>query len=262
MAMDEESFEGGGNSGARGFRISDEPMRGRSGADPGFPEELAELPRVYGTPLLFSIPRDPRTLFTYWNVDWSEIFSKGDPVDRQVYLRVRKGDGTDESEAVVEPMMGSYYAAVNEPRGTYQAELGFYDAAGGWATVAASEPVTMPPDDASESSEFDLATVPFHLSFQRLIDVFRASNGNAIGAIIARLQKRAVSEEERALLTPAEWEVFRAMDISVEDLHAARLPFQKDDEQVRRKTEAVLGFGATSPAHGFGESSWGSSPIS
>jgi hypothetical protein len=260
MVTDDESPDRGGTSDARGFRISDEPSARRWSVEAGFPDELSDLPRIYGPPLLFSIPRDPRTLFTYWNVDWSEVFSNGEPVDRQVYLRVRKGDGTDESEAVVEPMLGSYYAGVAQARGTYQAELGFYDAAGGWSPVATSEPVTMPPDDASENSEFDLATVPFHLSFQRLIDLFRASNGNAIGAILARLQRRAVTEEERDLLTPEEWEVFRAMDISVADLDAARQPFQNHDERLRQKTEAVLGFGATSPGRAFGGSSRGSSP--
>jgi hypothetical protein len=262
MAADDEISERGSVSDAGGFRISEGPMARRWGTETGFPDELAELPRIYGPPLLFAIPRDPRTLFTYWNVDWSDIFSKGEPVDRQVYLRVRKSDGTDESEAVVEPMLGSYYAGVAEPRGTYQAELGFYDAAGGWSAVATAEPVTMPPENASENSELDLATIPFHLSFQRLIDLFRASNGNAIGAILARLQRRIVTEEERDLLTPEEWEVFRALDVSVSELDAARQPFQEDDERLRRKTEAVLGFGATSPGRGLGESSWGSSPTS
>jgi hypothetical protein len=247
---------------ASGFHISDGPVVRRRAAEFGVPEELADLPRVYGPPLLFSIPRDPRTLFTYWNVDWSEIFSKGEPADRQVYLRIRKSDGTDESEAVVEPMMGSYYAGVAQPRGTYQTELGFYDAAGGWSAVATAEPVTMPPDSASENVELDLATVPFHLSFQRLIDLFRSSNGNAIGAILARLQRRALTDNESDLLTAEELEIFRAMNVSVADLQAAREPFEKDDERLRRKTEAVLGFGATSPGRGFGggESSWGSSP--
>jgi len=262
MATDDESSGREGNSDTRGFRISDGPLGRRWGAEAGFPDELAELPRIYGPPLLFSIPRDPRTLFNYWNVDWSEIFSKGEPPDRQVYLRVSRSDGTEESEAVVEPMLGSYYAGVAQARGTYQTELGFYDAAGGWSAVATAEPVTMPPDSVSENSELDLATVPFHLSFQRLIDLFRASNGNAIGAILARLQRRAVTEEERDLLTPEEWEVFRAMDVSVSDLDAARQPFLKDDERMRRKTEAVLGFGATSPGRAPGESSWGSSPTS
>jgi hypothetical protein len=245
-----------------GFRISEGLVVGRRVPDVNPGSEFGELPRIYGAPLLFAIPRDPRTLFAYWNVDWSDIFSRGEPIDRQVYLRVKRSDGTDESEAIVEPMLGSYYAGVTQPRGSYLTELGYYDAAGGWSVVATSETVTMPPDSASENTEVDLATVPFHLSFQRLVDLFRASNGNALSAILGRLQRRAVSDSDRDLLTPEELEVFRAMDVSLADIETARQQFGKDDERLRKKTEAVLGFGATSPGRGFGggESSWGSSP--
>lgn len=245
------------HSTASGFRLSDGPVVGGRASDFGASADFGELPRVYGPPLLFAIPRDPRTIFTYWNVDWSDVFSRGEPSDRQVYLRVRKGDGTDESEAIVEPMMGSYYAGVVQPGGAYQTELGFYDAGGGWSAVATSELVTMPPDSASENVELDLATVPFHLSFQRLIDLLRASNGNALSAILARLQSRAITRAERDLLTPEEWDVFRALDLSVSDLDTNRESFATDDDSLRRKTEAVLGFGASSPAHAFGVSSRG-----
>ena len=231
----------------------------RRAFDTGASSELGDLPRVYGPPLLFSIPRDPHTLFTYWNVDWADIFSRSEPMDRQVYLRVKKDDGIDESEAIVEPMLGSHYAGVAQPGGNYHTELGYYGAAGAWSAVVTSDAVTMPPDSASENAELDLATVPFHLSFQRLIDLFRASNGNAIGAILARLQKRVVTESDGDLLTPEEWEVFRAMDVSVADLDASREPFGRNADGLRKKTEAVLGFGATSPAHPFGGSSPGSS---
>lgn len=247
------------NSTASGFRISEGLVVRRRPSDFGAASEFDELPRVYGPPLLFAIPRDPHTIFTYWNVDWSDIFSKGEPLDRQVYLRVRKGDGTDESEAMVEPMMGSHYAGVAQPGGHYQTELGYYDAAGGWSAVATSDEVTMPPESASGDMALDLATVPFHLSFQRLIDLFRASNGNALSAILARLQGRAVLSAERDLLTPEEWEIFRAMDVSVSDLARAREPFETDDAALRKKTETVLGFGATSPTRPFGGSSWPSS---
>lgn len=247
------------SSTASGFRISEGVVVRRRPSDFGVPPEFDELPRVYGAPLLFAIPRDPHTIFTYWNVDWSAIFSKSEPLDRQVYLRVRKGDGTDESETIVEPMLGSHYTGVAHPGGQYQTELGYYDAGGGWSAVVTSDEVTMPPESASEDMALDLATVPFHLSFQRLIDLFRASHSNALSAILARLQGLAVTSAERDLLTAEEWEIFRALDLSVSDLDAAREPFAKDDDSLRRKTESVLGFGATSPGHAFGMSSRGSS---
>jgi hypothetical protein len=248
------------SAGAAGFRISDGPVVGRGPSDFGATSEYEGLPRVYGPPLLFAIPRDPRTIFAYWNVDWSSVFSQSEPLDQQVYLRVVRGDGTDESEAVVEPMMGSHYAEVTQPGGRYHTELGYYLSGGGWSPVATSEPVTMPPDSISDAMELDLATVPFHLSFQRLIDLFRVSNGNALSEILARLQRRALTREERDLLTPEEWELFLALDLSLADLDEERTPFAANSESLRKRTEAVLGFGASSPAHAFGVNDWGSSP--
>jgi hypothetical protein len=216
--------------------------------------------------LLFAIPRDPRTLFTYWNVDWADLFSEKEPMDRQVYLRIKAGDGTDESEAAIEPMLGSYYAEVLQPGGEYQAELGYYDGGGNWVAIATSETVEMPPENVSENVELDLATVPFHLSFQKLVDLFRISNGNALSAILARLQARALTDAEREMFSPQEWEVFRAMDVSVDQMKAAHGQFGQESSALRKKAEAVLGFGATSPSGGFGQnsnalgsSSWGGS---
>lgn len=240
-----------------GFRISEGPVVRHVSSELGLPPGLSELPRTYGTPLLFAIPRDPRTLFTYWNVDWSDLFSEREPMDRQVYLRIKSGHGTDESETAIEPMLGSYYAEVVQPGGEYQTELGYYDGGANWVAIATSETVEMPPENVSENVELDLATVPFHLSFQKLVDLFRISNGNALSAILARLQARALTDAEREMFSPQEWEVFRAMDVSVEQMKAARGQFGQDNGALRKKAEAVLGFGATSPTSGFGGSSWG-----
>ena len=256
MANENQSSESAA-PGRSGFRISEGPVVRHGSSELGRPLGLPELPKTYGAPLLFAIPRDPRTLFTYWNVDWSDLFSEREPMDRQVYLRVRTGDGSDESEAAIEPMLGSYYAEVVQPGGEYQTELGYYDGSGNWLPIATSDTVKMPPENVSENVELDLATVPFHLSFQRLVDIFRISNGNALSPILSRLQARALTDAEREMFSPQEWEVFRAMDLSVEQMKAARGQFGQDKGALRKKAEAVLGFGATSPTSGFGGSSWG-----
>jgi len=237
-----------------GFRISAGPVVRQGMADLQLPAELLELQRAGGPPMLFAIPRDPQTIFAYWNIDWETIFAKGAPVDRQVFLRVRKSDGTEESETVIEPLLGSHYVPVATPGGEYLTEIGYYGAGSGWSAVATSETVEMPRDGVSANAELDLATVPFHLSFQRMIDIFRASNGNSLGAILSRLQARAEGG-----LTNEDDEILRAMDISAADLTSASKAFEDEDEALRRKAEAVLGFGATSPSRGFGESSWGAS---
>jgi hypothetical protein len=256
-----ESTGNEGRSRAGGFQISDGPVVWhQEGDQTGIPSELGELPRVYGIPLLFAIARDPRTLFTYWNINWSSVLANTEPVGHQVYLRVKREDGTNESESAVEPMLGSYYARVAQPCGSYRVELGYYEPAENWRRVASSETVTMPPESVSENVEVDLVTVPFHLSFQRLIDLFRASNSDALMEIISRLQNRAVTEADRTLLSAEEWEILRAMNLSLPEMDEARHAFadRADNDLLRKRAEAILGFGATSPMAGPGGSSWSS----
>ena len=242
------------------FQISNGPVVPQE-SDPriGVPFEYGELPKNYGAPILFAIPRDPHTIFTYWNIDWSEAFARNLPADRQVYLRVKRSDGSEEAELKIEPMLGTHYAPVTQPRGVYQVELGFYQPPGIWNSVAVSESVAMPPDRPSESLNVDVATVPFHLSFQRMIDLFRAENSGSLASILARLEGRASSPESEDLLTEEEREILRAMNLSLSEIAPARRAFadRKTAEQLRKRVEAILGFGPSSPAGGFGESSWG-----
>jgi hypothetical protein len=244
-----------------GYRISNGPVVRFARSDPKLPNDLPEvieLPRIYGAPLLFAIARDPHTLFAYWIIDWSSIFENTAPVDRQVHLRVYRNDGSEETSEAVEPMAGNCYLTVSEPREKYRLEIGYYRPEGVWNSVTKSDPITMPPESVAQSVDVDVATIPFHLSFQGLIDTFRASNGNALSEIVSRLQKRAVSDEERALLSPEEWEILRAMNLSIGDIDVARRAFLKrgNGAALRWRAEALLGFGASSPSRDFGSSSW------
>ena len=246
---------------SKGYRISNGPVVRLARSDPKLPGDLSdvvELPRVYGEPLLVAVARDPRTLFAYWLIDWSAIFENSAPVDRQVHVRVQRANGTEETTAAVEPMAGNCYLTISQPRESYRVEIGYYQPENIWNSVARSELVTVPPESVAESSDVDLATIPFHLSFQRLIDLFRASNTDALSEIVSRLQKRAVSEEDRARLTPEEWEVLRAMNLSLDEIGNERRAFLKhgNGAALRRRAEALLGFSASSPSRGFGGSSW------
>ena len=242
-----------------GFRLSGGPVAYLSEDQEGGSDfaELSHLPRVYGEPILFAIARDPRTIFTYWNIDWPSVFTKGEPVDRQVYLRVKKEDGAEESESPIEPMLGSYYALIAQARGAYRVELGYYQPMDMWRSIAISDEVIMPAESASEKVDIDVATVPFHLSFQRIVDMFRPSSasGGTLTESISQLQERASDEQES--LTNEEREILCAMNLSLPDLAAARRAYLDSDnrETVRKRLEAILGFGASSPAGGFGGSS-------
>jgi hypothetical protein len=246
-----------------GFRIANGPViqsaeeAGTSLADFS---DIAELPRPHGAPELFAIARDPRTIFTYWSIDWPRLFEQTIPVDRQVHLRVCRGDGALEMSAAVEPMAGSSFLTVSQHHGVYRVEVGYYQPEDVWNFVAISNEVTMPPDDIAQHADVNLATIPLHLSFQRLIDLFGVTNGAALAEAISRFQKRALTEEGRELLTSKEREILRAMDLSLLEIAAARRAVidQVDDETVRKRTARILSLSSTSPASGFGERSWSS----
>jgi uncharacterized protein DUF4912 len=256
MAEDSSNPERPKTGDAAGFRIATGPLvsRGKQGEN-GLALEFIELPTSYGGPILVAIPRDPQTLFIYWSIDWNSLFANTKPIGRRVYLRVLKPDGSFESESSVEPTLGTHYAAVAKSRGNYRVELGYYRPAETWHSVAISDAVTMPPAGASEELSVDVATVPFHLSFQRMVDLFRASNGNAITTILSRLEERALSDQHESL-SREEWEILRAMNVSLSEIELARRAFsERSDDRLRKRAEAILGFGATSPAGGFGPSS-------
>ena len=246
-----------------GFRISNGPIicpteeAKREDDDFG---DMVEAPRAFGAPILFAIARDPRTIFIYWSIDWPTIFAQAMPVDRQVHLRVYTVDGTQETSAVVEPMAGNSYLPVSQPRGVYRVEIGYYQPEDVWNSVAVSDEVTMPPANVAADVDVDIATIPLHLSFQQLLDLFRVSNGATLTEIISEFQKRALNKEERELLGAQELKILRAMDLSLLSTAVVWRAFrdQADYEMLRKRTESILSAGSASLRGGFGESSWAS----
>ena len=219
--------------------------------------DSAGLPRVYGPPIVFAIARDSRTIFVSWNIDWLSVFEKAMPVDRQVHLRVYRADGLEEKSAAVEPMAGIHYVTTSEPHGFYHVEIGYYQPADIWHSVAMSNEVVMPPDGIAETVDVDLATIPFHVSFQQLFDLFGATNDAELAAVISRFQKHVLSSEERARLSPEEKRILRELRGSVSEIATEWRAFDDiDDEKLTSRTRALLGFGSSSPFRGFGESSW------
>jgi hypothetical protein len=107
-----------------------------------------------------------------------------------------------------------------------------------------------PPDDVSESDSIDVATVPFHLSFQRMVDSFRASkyDGDALVEIVGRLQELAdnsaeadLTDTDRELLRALDWTGARADARQRVRLRKAARPFA-----TRQRVESILGFGVSS----------------
>ena len=241
-----------------GFQISKEPVV-RLAADNRRQNVAAAvgLPRPYGPPFLFAIARDARCIFAGWNIDWLSVFEKTMPVDRQVYLRLYRADGLEEKTVAVEPMATMHYVTTSEPHGSYLLDIGYYQPADVWHSVATSNEIVMPPHGITETAEVDLVTIPFHLSFQQLLDSLGAANNTALATVISRFQKRALSSEQRARLSAEEKKFLRKLNVSLSDIAAARRAFEEaDSDKLARRTGTLLGFGASSPNRGFADTSW------
>ena len=243
----------------QGFRISRKPVV------PLAPDDRlqnyvvsAGVALAYGPPILFAIARDSRCIFVSWNIDWPSVFEKAMPVDRQVHLRVCRADGLEEKSVAVEPMARMHYLATSEPHGSYRVEIGYYQPADVWHSVATSNEIVTPPHGVTETEDVDLVTIPFHLSFQQLVELLGPANNTELAIDISQFQKRALSSNERTQLSPDEKRILGKLDISLPSIAAARHPFDgTDSEKLARRAGALLAFDPSSPLRGF-EGHWGS----
>lgn len=213
--------------------------------------DALELPRFHGPARLLAIARDPCTIFAYWNLDWPSTFKNTAPVDRQVHLRIHCADGLAEKEIAVEPMAGMHYVIMSQRHRTCRVEIGYYQPADVWHSVATSNQIMMPPAEISEAEDVDLATIPFHLSFQQLVDVFGANN-DALATVISRFQKQALGSGRSGTLSSEERKILRRGGVAFPEVADSRRAFnQIDSGKLKRHAEGLLPSGATSPSRGF-----------
>jgi hypothetical protein len=210
-----------------------------------------------GEPFLFAIARDERTIFASWNIDWRSVFEKAMPADRQVHLRVIGGDGVMETRVAVEPMSAMHYLTISGLHNSYRVEIGYFQPCDAWHSVATSEEVEMRPHGSVEFVDVDLATIPFHLSFQQLANLFGAANDTSVARLVSEFQKRVLNSEKPNETTGSDTQVLHTLNLPLSEIAAAERDFKNvDTEKLARRARAMFRFAATSPARGFGESSW------
>ncbi len=208
--------------------------------------------RSYGPPRLLAIARDPWTIFAYWDVDWASVFENTAPINRQVHLRIHCGDGLEEKEATIEPMAGMHYVTMSQRHRTCRVEIGYYQPADVWHSVTMSDEIVIPPAEMSEAEDTDIATIPFHLRFQQLVDLFEAAADDALATVISRFQARVVSSGGYEDLPSKERKILHGGGVVLSALADARRAFsQIDSEKLGNRARALVGFGSTSPSRGF-----------
>jgi hypothetical protein len=252
MAKRKTKHNAGSSPARRGFKICKDPMVHLADDEP-LPDAFDRmgLTRVCGQPFLFAIARDERTIFASWNIDWQSVFEKAMPPDRQVHLRVIDGDGVVETRVAVEPMSAMHYLSISGLHDSYRVEIGYFEPLDSWHSVATSEEVEMPLHGSVELADVDLATIPFHLSFQQLANLFGAANDTQLARVVSEFQNRVLGDKPNEA-TPSDTLILRNLNLSLPEIAIAERDFKKiDTEKLVRRARAMLRFAATSPARGF-----------
>jgi len=237
----------------RGFKICRDPMV-RLVQDGLLPDvhDRTGLTRVHGQPFLFAIARDAHTIFATWNIDWRSVFGKAMPADRQVHLRVIGDDGVIETRVTVEPMSAMHYLTIPRLYDSYRVEIGYFQPFDTWHPVATSDEVEMPLQGSVEPADVDLATIPFHLSFQQLANLFGAANDTSVAKVVSEFQRRVLNSDKPNEATRSDTQILRNLNLSLPEIAAAERDFKKiDTEKLARRARAMFRFAATSPVRGF-----------
>jgi hypothetical protein len=226
----------------RGFKIRQGPLvyLAEDAPPPDVQDRMAPT-RMCGQPFLFAIARDARTIFASWNINWRSVFEKAMPADRQVHLRVIGGEDVIEERVAVEPMSAMHYVTISGLHNSYRLEIGYFQPFDTWHSVATSGEVEMPPQGSVELGEVNLATIPFHLSFQQLANLFGATNSASVASLVSEFQKRVLSGDKPNVATPSDTQILRNLNLSLPEIAATEHDFKKiDTEKLTRRARAMV----------------------
>jgi uncharacterized protein len=154
-------------------------------------EELGQLPESYGVNSIFLIARDPQWLFTYWDIDWGSFpANAAREGGKKIYLKVFFENDREQATIEVNPEAKNWYIPVPQPSTTYHVEIGYFGDKAKWTPIARSGGATTPSDAMSGEDSAEFATLPFHLTFQRLVDIVKTAmeQGESLVAALSRLQ--------------------------------------------------------------------------
>ncbi len=151
-------------------------------------EDLGSLPASYGLNSLYLVARDPHWLFCYWDLNWDAM---RDVVrNTPVYLRLMSEDGEEIDRALINPHAPNWYLPAPGQGAAYFVELGYEVGDQPWHCLCQSDLAFVPVQAMIENASEVFATVPLHLSFQRLLDTVQDAmrSGESLLNALARFQ--------------------------------------------------------------------------
>jgi hypothetical protein len=164
--------EDAASEGARGFRAVPEAAAPEQVT--AYDEGLGDLPWGYGDDAFVALPRDPRTVFLYWDLARPTLeagFGGLDHPHAQLWLFARGGDGWERLRAIDFALESrGYYLHDLDPGRTYRAEIHAVDRAGRQRILGhPSNEVRLPPVGPSPVVDDRFARLPWDLPLGRLL---------------------------------------------------------------------------------------------
>ena len=93
----------------------------------------------------------------------------------------------------------------------------------------------------------DIATIPFHLSFQQLVELYGA-NDAALATFISRFQTRAASSGRYETLSSEERKILQGAGLTLSKLGDSRRAFnQINSEKLKNRAKVLLRVGRDQP---------------
>lgn len=168
----------------------------------GYREGLGDLPWGYGDDAFVALPRDPRTLFLYWDLAQPTVHAGFDDMDQpraQLWVYARTDGGWERVRTLEFALEArGYYVHELDPGRVYRAEIHAVDRRGQDRVVGrASNEMMLPPLGLSPVIDDRFIRIPWDLPLGRLL-----GPGHAGGPF---------SDEARALLARlSDWSRFSA----------------------------------------------------
>ncbi len=139
-------------------------------------EERGELPESYGTAKLWLTARDPQWLYAHWDLTTAqqrEYNAESD--DGHLIVRVFEKEILGEPLVTqhVHPESRNWFIHVGRGGTKFVAQLGYFDRKERWQTIALSAATVTPPDNLSDDTSAEFATLPVEVPFDQLIEMVK-----------------------------------------------------------------------------------------
>jgi hypothetical protein len=145
-------------------------------ASVGEPIGLGDLPESYGTQRILAAARDPHWLYVSWDLSKEQLRNyNNQSIHGHLVIRIhiQPSKGEPHSEVHVHPESKNWFVYVGQAATRFVAELGFYRSEGQWQSIGLSRSTFTPPDNLSDDTSVEFATLPGGVSFQELIGMVK-----------------------------------------------------------------------------------------